>query len=642
MAANGPSGQANGPGFPMLPWESGGIISLVLNSELDPYPWLRVGMAPMAAPPLPSSTTSSTACTTPSSSLSSYRPIRKKLYASVVEGQKDDARAYQLSKWTELLELALNASSTGRQVQADTVTGNAQYCLQDLVNDVLASKSSSTLATRATSIFQYLHWFRKNYSASEFPFPIKEHTAYMYLTFLKRSNAAATRGAAFLQSWNFCVGVLGFDDPDGISSSPRCVGAAHVLYLGKRMTVEKAALSMGMVCCLELITEHARDPKVQAMAGYCLFLAFGRLRASDGARTHSILDQTFIKDGRCQGVIEGKAVGTKTARSKEKQRRFLPVLVPVGGVSGVSWWTNFLQARRMLGMDGIDTVDGTTSRILCPFVNPRNPIDSGEVSIFLRYVLGASDFSPELVAGIASHSLKATFLAMAAKAGLDMSTRQLLGYHVVRGEQSALNYGRDNMAAPLEKLEGVLPEVREGSFCPDVVRGLRHPDLRVPPVQALFATVRKESFIYNIRGLVFSDIVGGNALTECVHNVSTTPPGAKGLEPSCSQGSGVVEPSDDFIDVDTSESEGAANDVPDDAVDDDTMTGEVLRAFGNISESSDISHVVRHRVRKTVHRLSVDPTRAACGESLDDRHELIPWADTLFPRCSRPNCFGRG
>ena len=183
--------------------------------------------------------------------------------------------------------------------------------------------------------------------------------------------------------------------------------------------------------------------------------------------------------------------------------------------------------------------------------------------------------------------------------------------------------------------------MREGSFCPDAVRGLRHPDLRVPPVQALFATVSKESFICNIRGLVFSDIVGGNALTECIHNVSATPPGAYGLEPSCSQGSGVVEPSDDFIDVITSESEGAANDVPDDAVDDETLTGEVLRAFGSISESSDISHVVRHRVRKTVHRLSADPTRAACGESLDDRHELIPWAGTLFPRCLRPNCFGR-
>ena len=84
---------------------------------------------------------------------------------------------------------------------------------------------------------------------------------------------------------------------------------------------------------------------------------------------------------------------------------------------------------------------------------------------------------------------------------------------------------------------------------PNAVRGLRHSDLRVPPVQALFATVSKESFLCNIRGLVFSDIVGGNALTECIHNVSAPPPGAYGLEPSCSQGSGVVEPSDDFIDV---------------------------------------------------------------------------------------------
>ena len=88
-------------------------------------------------------------------------------------------------------------------------------------------------------------------------------------------------------------------------------------------------------------------------------------------------------------------------------------------------------------------------------------MESGELSFFLKHFFTRLGYDESLIENVASHSLKASMLSMCAKHGVELPQRQLLGYHVVRGESSALNYGRDNLGAPLEALDKVLTDIRD-------------------------------------------------------------------------------------------------------------------------------------------------------------------------------------
>eukprot|EP00971_Amphidinium_carterae_P264330 5243508-Amphidinium_carterae.1 len=72
-----------------------------------------------------------------------------------------------------------------------------------------------------------------------------------------------------------------------------------------------------------------------------------------------------------------------------------------------------------------------------------------------------------------THSCKATLLSWAAKFGLPMDQRALLGGHVGGHQVSTLVYSRDELASPLRSLELVLTNVRLGTFDPDSTRSGR-------------------------------------------------------------------------------------------------------------------------------------------------------------------------
>ena len=69
-----------------------------------------------------------------------------------------------------------------------------------------------------------------------------------------------------------------------------------------------------------------------------------------------------------------------------------------------------------------------------------------------------------------THSLKATVLSWLAKRGIPRDVRAALGYHAKAVDGTEVVYGRDNMAAPLRTMVGVICEVSEGSFRPDATK----------------------------------------------------------------------------------------------------------------------------------------------------------------------------
>ena len=113
MSAPGSSGGGN-TSLPRLPWEGPGMTALALGTA-DPEPWLFVPPLPSPAPPLP--LMGYPAARPPLVEHRAQLAKRRKLYASLVDGNSDDQRAVQLARWLELIEMGLDCSKIGSQIR---------------------------------------------------------------------------------------------------------------------------------------------------------------------------------------------------------------------------------------------------------------------------------------------------------------------------------------------------------------------------------------------------------------------------------------------------------------------------------------------------------------------------------------------
>ena len=98
------------------------------------------------------------------------------------------------------------------------------------------------------------------------------------------------------------------------------------------------------------------------------------------------------------------------------------------------------------------------------------PWKTVEFGIALRALLRRGDFAPEDLAQVGAHSLKATALSWAAKAGIERNDRRTLGYHLKVGDRVMEAYSRDAMAGPLRQLDRMLEDIRAKRFDPDATR----------------------------------------------------------------------------------------------------------------------------------------------------------------------------
>jgi len=97
----------------------------------------------------------------------------------------------------------------------------------------------------------------------------------------------------------------------------------------------------------------------------------------------------------------------------------------------------------------------------------RRPLTTGEATLWLRELLVRAGGSAAEAQRLTSHSLKCTVLSWAAKYGLDISERRILGHHFSSTEGSAVTYSRDAMVAPLRSVQVMLAAIAAGSFMPD-------------------------------------------------------------------------------------------------------------------------------------------------------------------------------
>ena len=126
------------------------------------------------------------------------------------------------------------------------------------------------------------------------------------------------------------------------------------------------------------------------------------------------------------------------------------------------------------------------------------PLEPSQATTWLREML--RNFAPmSNPMDIGTHSLKATWLSILAKAGCDGDLRRLAGYHTDPSAKMALEYSRDAQAPVLMAMDAAATAMTHGLFDPDVSRAKRWPRKGCNSLQAVMqflAHMDAEDFWY--------------------------------------------------------------------------------------------------------------------------------------------------
>lgn len=290
------------------------------------------------------------------------------------------------------------------------------------VVDSFAAKATGTLVKRSGALWRFAQFC----SSRGFLDPLSANEAmlYDYMQFLK-INGAATTADDFLQAWRFfhhTVGLKGGSLDDVISSRVR--GAADGMFASKRKLVQAAPLSTKMVLSLEKIVLNGPYPHWRLIAGHLLLCLGSSSRFSDSIR----LDNIMIDEREGMFLIEASEAQYKTATTRERKARLLPILCLGRFFAREPWAPVWMQLRaeaRFVNDPSLRAFSEITSTWM------ERAMSTGEASLFLQEFLLGSGFKEADLEGISSHSLKSTLLSFVAKGNyLPLPDRRLMGHHL--------------------------------------------------------------------------------------------------------------------------------------------------------------------------------------------------------------------
>ena len=330
---------------------------------------------------------------------------------------------------------------------------------------VFAGRAPVTVRKRGAAILKICDYLEENNLEQ---FPMKELTFYRFLCFEESVGAPASRLKGMMQAIAFCRHVLDVPELQCILDSKRCSGVTREACPKERK--QASPLTVNELNMLHSLVETGTDRWDAAFAGAALLCCYCRGRWGDLMRS----EKAFV-DMDSEGnpaFMETRTGRHKTMSSQMHRHQFLPMVAPVKGVNGSDWVTPWMAWRRELGLElpphGLimpapDREGGATQR----------PLESGECGKWLRRLLGVDGEAPaDPERRLSSHSLKCTMLSFAAKRGLSVPDRLMLGYHSSQMHM-AMVYSRDGAASSLLLLEHLIDEIFRGKFKPDSTRSGR-------------------------------------------------------------------------------------------------------------------------------------------------------------------------
>ena len=330
---------------------------------------------------------------------------------------------------------------------------------------VFSGRAPVTVRKRGAAVLKVCDYLEQNVLE---PFPMREITFYRFLCHEESSGAPASRMKGFIQAIAFCRHVLDMAELQCILDSKRCSGVAFESCPKERK--QASPLTVLELNKLHEVVDTSEDLWDSAFAGAALLCCYCRGRWGDLMRSESAFVD-YDAEGK-PAYFETRTGRHKTMSSQMHRHQFLPMVAPVKGVHGKDWVTPWLQKRKELGasfppeglvMPAPDREGGVSQR----------PLESGECGKWLRRLLGLDGLAPEDPGRrVSSHSLKCTMLSYAAKRGLSVPDRLMLGYHASQMHM-AMVYSRDGAAASLLLLERLIDEIARGKFKPDSTRSGR-------------------------------------------------------------------------------------------------------------------------------------------------------------------------
>jgi hypothetical protein len=335
------------------------------------------------------------------------------------ETEVAEERQKSLLAWAGIVRLGPDAWKVGRQAQTEAANDPDRAMM--ILSDTLQSKAVSTLNQRSSSMNMFARWLRLRRDGP--PWPLHEQEAYAYLVDLRESRSPATRAQRFLEAVHFSHFILGLDVQEGLLSSRRLSGAALTSFSRKRMLTQRVELTVEQISKLEaFVCDEAEKVKAQpprpgnsvpalfvaVATGTLLFALHTRARWGD---LYAVSSEPVVEGG----YVDAQTSYHKTANRPERRMRWLPLAGLARGLSGRPWARAWLELRAASGLRAQEGLPLLPAPSLAGW--SRAKVDAWEATLLLREALTRVGCGGEYLARVGSHSLKASLLAIAAKAG---------------------------------------------------------------------------------------------------------------------------------------------------------------------------------------------------------------------------------
>ena len=374
---------------------------------------------------------------------------------------EDHLRWMALLKFRNLVLAEPSVTALGQSLLDKSGRMMMESDISATFRDVFSGKATATLAKRASALWRYGQWIAKNGMGN--PLSYTEEKVYRYVQHL--DGGPATSADSFLQAVRFSIHLLGVRGVtmDAIISA-RVKGCAGRQFASKRPLKQAIPLSRQMVEALEkeAATGDIKD-YITLVAGQLAFCLHACSRFSDSLHIEELTVTTY--GNIC--LVETSTRKHKTATTKEKKSRFLPMSCLGIGLGLLNWAANWVKARDFWG---IDVRSGTAlpaySEVDCKLIT--RPLTTGEATLYLREILTNQGCPSAEVESVTTHSLKVTILTWAAQScRISFQDRMLMGHHIPKGDMSVLVYSREEMIRLLAQTHGLLQLIRDGVLDPD-------------------------------------------------------------------------------------------------------------------------------------------------------------------------------
>ena len=387
----------------------------------------------------------------------------KRIQASKVVVCDDDFRRLALSRFKTMVTIDLEATRLGRSMISFAGTMCSESELAQLFTDVFSPKSSGTILKRSNALWKFSCWLQNRMLGS--PFAQSEPVIYAYVCHLRDIGAGATAPSQFLEAMRFADALLGFCNNDSKSlASPRVTGAAHAMYMTKRIRKPAETLHLDEVRELERICSEDDATYRRVIAGNLLFCLMA------AARWHDTMYIVTLDVTEHAGLIllEAATERHKSSRGKELQMELLPFTALGRITSDQPWGTAWYNARSLESACARDSFLHSWSESTHNWSEHR--MSTAEATYWLRELLEPT-VGVERSQVLTVHGLKATMLSWAAKSLMFTADEQLaLGHHVSAQYRSSMIYSRDNQIGLCKKIQTMLDSIVDGYFNPDQPR----------------------------------------------------------------------------------------------------------------------------------------------------------------------------